>query len=534
MACTPGVSDDDTGRRNWMKCCVVNDVTSTNHYLFPSGQVTQAVLSGLVEQHKYPVHEKVVARIEELLLEQRAGADVEIELDTQLTISLLPLPLQTLCLGTIHIQPQHLLHSETVDDIAYIIRDIMVQKHNNEVLFKLYQYTMPFIKHNRLNFPPRRNVSKSLLKHLMQIIALTCLGLHTQKSKKPVWHIRRQLFIILTQLQTQGSLADIYLFCQHHNYLVRLALMENFVHFTCKNMTVEMEFVRALTCTGYEHSKVERLVCYITDNFRMSALQNETLDWELIEEKAQIAIERCNRTCKSHPVPVLKQIPSVHNCVTGEAFRKMLSMPVITSPFLLGGMQGSDMLTMALRWNLNKNVCKYALPVRMQHRQFSEMLEHAQHVSCSTIVHRSQIHVCLRCNQQYVATSNNMRIDFQHMPMCVRCNSGAFVFTADTLGHLVRVFRQYYYFCSICHRVHAWGGTGNEFFICPNARSEQQRKHCVVCWRTMQLTAKCVLDKQLGVMQHFFLCSKHCPPVAQTHYAHDLVSLRKLVKHFSN
>ena len=84
--------------------------------------------------------------------------------------------------------------------------------------------------------------------------------------------------------RTQGSLADIYLFCQQHNYIVRFALMENFVHFTAKHMSMEMQLVRALLCTGCEHSKVGRLVCYITDNFRTSALQNETLDWELVVE----------------------------------------------------------------------------------------------------------------------------------------------------------------------------------------------------------------------------------------------------------
>lgn len=533
MLGTAVVTDDDTGRRNWLKCCVVPDVTNTNHSLFPCGQVTQAVLSGLAEQEEYPVHPNVVAKIEELLLTQRSGGDVEIALDIQLTISLLPLRLQTLCLEKINIESHHLLNADAVDDIAYIIRDIMVQKHNNDVLFKLYQYTMPFIKHNRLNFPPRRNVSKSLLKHLMQIMALTCLGLHTRTSKKPVWHIRRKIFKVLTQLQTQGSLADIYVFCQHHNYLVRLALMENFVHFTGKHMTVEMEFVRALMSTGYEHSKVERLVRYITDNFRTSALQNETLDWNLIEEKAQIAIERCNRTCKSHPVPVLKRFPCAHNCVGGAAFRQLLEMPVLSSPSLLGAMASSDMITMALRWNLNQHVRKYALPIKIQQQQFAELLEQAQKMNNSTIVHRSRLHVCMRCNQQYLATSNNMRIDFQHMALCVRCNSGSFVFAADTLGHLVRVFRQYYYFCGICHRVHAWGGTGNEFFTCANARAEQRRKHCIVCWRTMLLTPKCFFDKQLGVMQHFFLCSKHCPPVAQTLYAHDLMSLRRLIQHTS-
>jgi hypothetical protein len=531
MGATPVVSDEDTGRRNWLRCCVVTDVTCTNLSLFPSGQITQAVLSGLIEQNQHPVHQAVSSKIEELLLLQKGGADVEMELDRQLTISLLPLRFQTLCQHKIQIQDHHLLHAQAVDDIAHIIRDIMVQKNHNDVLFKLYQYTMPFIKHNRLNFPPRRNVSKSLLKHLMQIMALTCLGLHSSKSKKQVWHIRRQLFIVFTQLQTQGSLADIYLFCQHHNYLVRLALMENFVHFTSKYMTVEMEFMRALTSTGYEHSKVERLVCYITDNFRMSALQNETLNWELIEEKAQIAIERCNRTCKSHPMPVLKRLPSAHNCIRSEAFKKLLQMPVVRAHNQISAMSDSDMLTMALRHNLNKHVRKYPLPVRIQHKQFSELTHNAQRVNCCTIVHRSLLHVCLRCMQQYTTTSNNMRIDFQHMPMCVRCNSGAYVFTADTLGHLVRVFRQYFYFCSVCNRVHAWTGKGNELFACQQARVEQRRKHCVVCWRTMQLTPKCVFDKKLGVMQNLFLCSKHCPQPTQMPYAVDLCSLRRLVQH---
>ncbi len=184
----------------------------------------------------------------------------------------------------------------------------------------------------------------------------------------------------------------------------------------------------------------------------MSALQNETLNCELIEEKAQIAIERCNRTCKSHPMPVLKRFASAHNCIRIDTFKQLLQMPVVHAQNLISTMSESDMLTMALRHNLNKHVRKYALPVRIQHKQFSEIMEYSQRVNGCTIVHRSLLHVCLRCMQQHTPTSNNMRIDFQHMPMCVRCNSGAYVFTADTLGHLIRVFRQYFYFCSMCNR----------------------------------------------------------------------------------
>jgi CRISPR/Cas system CSM-associated protein Csm3 (group 7 of RAMP superfamily) len=110
----------------------------------------------------------------------------------------------------------------------------------------------------------------------------------------------------------------------------------------------------------------------ITDNFRMSVMQNETLDWELIEEKAQIAIERCNHTCKSHAMPVSKRLASANNCIASDAFKNLLQMPVVPSSSLFGAMSESDMLTMALRYNLHKHVRKYALPVRIQHKQFSQ------------------------------------------------------------------------------------------------------------------------------------------------------------------
>jgi hypothetical protein len=91
---------------------------------------------------------------------------------------------------------------------------------------------MPFIKHNRLNFPPMQCTSKTVLMHMLQVVALTCLGLYSQQHKTPTLLIRRQLFVFFTNLATRGSARDIYLFCQAHTYLLWLALMEHFVYFT--------------------------------------------------------------------------------------------------------------------------------------------------------------------------------------------------------------------------------------------------------------------------------------------------------------
>jgi hypothetical protein len=107
-----------------------------------------------------------------------------------------------------------------------------------------------------------------------------------QKNKNPTWIIRRQLFSFFTKLMTCGSLRDVYLFCLHNTYELRLALMEHFIFFSSTNMQAEMKLL--LKCTGlsYNPSSTKTLIEYITDHFRTASLQNELLDWSLIESKA--------------------------------------------------------------------------------------------------------------------------------------------------------------------------------------------------------------------------------------------------------
>lgn len=457
------------------------------------------------------------------------------ELDRLITISLLPPSIQQICLDKIQIEAHHLLGSNSLDDIGHIIRDIMIQKHNNEVMFKLYHYTMPFIKHNRLNFPPMRHVSMNLLRHLMQIIALTCLGLHRRDCKMPTWNIRVKLFKFFTKLHTCGTLQDLYVFCEHHNYLLRLALMENFVNYTSQHMAQEIRVIcMYMKWTKFEPLKIERLVNYITDTFRTSALQNENLDWALCENKAQMAIERCNRTCKSQVIAQQKNVPYIHRSINGVQFRQFLSTNIVRQSELMHEMSSGNMFETAIRWNMNACIRKYPLPVKLQHMQYSDMTSVSLTQNNNGIHRRSMLYLCLACNQDNPGTSNNMRLDHELNAICVTCNSSAFVFVADTLGHLVKVYRHYYHYCHICRHVHPWTGIGSEFFQCRYRRPDSKGRHCVVCFRSMHLSQHSVFDKRLGVMQQVFLCSKHNPSPLQLPYAYDLCSLRMLVKHTSS
>ena len=120
-------------------------MTGAEALLFPGDCLTQAAVRELSKQ-VYATHPAVASRIEDLLLQQKKGADVQAQIDAQLTLALLPLETQEVFVTRrIVLREEQLLHAEQVQDIGHIVRDIMMLKQRNDVLFKLYQYTMPFI-----------------------------------------------------------------------------------------------------------------------------------------------------------------------------------------------------------------------------------------------------------------------------------------------------------------------------------------------------------------------------------------------------
>ena len=508
------------------------DVTSTEPQLFAGDCLTQAAVSELCKQESQAMHSGIASCIEHLLQQQKKGDDVQTQLDAQLTISLLPKAMQQLFVTRIKLRPDHLLHASQVQDIGYIVRDIMMLKQRNDVLFKLYQYTMPFIKHNRLNFPPMQCTSKSVLMHMIQVMALTCLGLYSPQQKTPTWSIRRQLFIFFTNLLTRGSMRDIYLFCQSHTYILRLALMEHFVHFTSKHMALEMPMLLLCTGTFYDHQRTQRLVQYITDHFRTAALQNDDLDWKVVEAKAHLSVERCNRTCKSQQLHSKEKFVNVAETMRPADFKAALDAKRVDARTLAATMDCQDVFTAAARWSLSRAVCKYPLPVLLQHAQFVHIESMSLLTNNRTIVARSLLYVCLRCNQKHPHAKGDMRIQYPDRPICKYCNSSAYVCVADTLGHLVSVYGNYYHFCIECSRVHSWRGTGTELGKCPWATEQSgPRRHCAICLRTVMLSSTVVFDKKIGIMQQLYLCSKHCPAAPLMRSVHDLAALRCLVRH---
>lgn len=498
-------------------------------------------------------------RVEHLLELQVQGHDTQQELDSYLHLANMPCcglhsPMARLLIT----QSEHLVSGSFLPDIGQIVRRLLIRWPDTSVIFKLYQYSMPFVKHNRLNFPPLRHTSVADVAHLMQAIYVTCLGLHSTSSKRPTWTMRRKIHAFFLYLMQHGTIGDMYIFCQTHVSLVRLALLEHFMHFTHKNMAVETFMMPFLIDSSFDRARVHRLVTFITDNFRQSALQDtdpqSPINWANIHHRAQQAIERCNRTCKAVPVTrahVNTQSQNFDAKLIQIAFR----IPQIYTADLTRLARQYDLQTLSQLYKIHRHIARYPLPIHLQRRQYNFLTGFLKQKYRVTASSTPLLHVCLHChaaltnnchNNNYTpgtgtqsANSVNhdvntrMRVSYLQMPVCHTCENNHHVIVINVLGSLVRIGSKYYHFCVDCHRVHLWTSNATEFSVCafrPPPKPPPPRR-CVVCHRLNGISSMRVVDRRLGLIQTVNLCFKHMPPPSQRPYVHDLVCLRKLIAH---
>ena len=473
-------------------------------------------------------HPNFYKKLHQLLLLQKQGTHTQLPLQQLLLCSIFPVQIQALL--KFELPMECLPHPQNLLDIGFIVRRLLLKWHSSNVLYRLYQYSMPFIKHNRLNFPSLRLLDVTILKHMVLSIFLTCLGSHRLDNKTPIWQVTRQLFVFFNMLMTQGSAADMYMFCEKHVYLLRLALIEHFVTFTNNNMQTEVFLMPFFVDSTYQHSRVSKQLQYVTDTFRQTTMQEENISWSFIESKAQQAIERCNRTCKA--MPNLKNTTNMSHVDVWEPdiVHTALRVPRIQSCDIMAQHPHSDVLALAQIYKFHTKIHKHQLPLQVQRRQHEAILTMTETDIGACTLLRTHLFVCMQCNAVYPKGKKDMRYHFQHQAICTHCLQKTYVLQIQTLGHLIQVNNNYYYFCEFCCSVHLWQSQGNEFCRCSvNDTPAATHKHCVICYRTMHLSTVSMLDCKLGVMQTFLLCSKHMPSQAKLPYAYDLNSLRRLI-----
>ena len=159
-------------------------VKDTDPQIFTSGHASIEMPELLNSGESLDAHPNFHSKLDHLLMLQKQGTNTQLQLQQLLLCSIYPIRIQRIL--NFELPMECLPNPKNLLDIGFIVRRLLLKWHSSNVLYRLYQYSMPFIKHNRLNFPSLRLLDVTVLKHMILSIFLTCLGSHRLDSKTPV------------------------------------------------------------------------------------------------------------------------------------------------------------------------------------------------------------------------------------------------------------------------------------------------------------------------------------------------------------
>lgn len=461
------------------------------------------------------------------------------EIQTELDTYIMSCALHAVKSPLVHMIPLELLitqrHERIVRvpdyDMGRVIRDIVLNHdcHINSPMFKIVQYCLPYIKHNRLNFPEYSTMHRLDLVNLMHIINATCFGIYRHAKRKPTWKIRVSIFWMTWRILECGNTMDMYIFCRHHMSLLRISIIEYFIYYMEMYMPVESSFMDRILGLNANVDFIFSQFMVVIDNFRQTALQDKTLDINEINAKAQIAIDKCNRICKGKTKCVTKRHAVMQRSNEIDVIRTAMRLPVFYSALQLLIYDNSLSETFARKViNIQKIFSFYMLPLNVQMIQLSCVLKKYDENTVGTYA-STFLHYCLRCQEKHkpAILGAKMRIN-ENTVSCVKCNGTECVVKICTVGRIFRIHEHAFFFCHICMRHHAWNQKNPDIFSCSRMKkklsSEISPQVCLLCKRNTNMPKFVVLDDELGVFHTLSLCINHRPPTHEEHIVYNLPS----------
>jgi hypothetical protein len=173
--------------------------------------------------------------------------------------------------------------------------------------------------------------------------------------------------------------------------------------------------------------------------------------------------------------------------------------------------------------------------MRMQARHLADVCR----VNSNCISQSTLLFVCLRCacSAAKFVLDKKLRVMSDGQCFCTECDNSTYVLRICTLGRIVQVRSQCFYFCKFCCSTHEWVSTGHEFCFCPRiltAKTVLKPPSCCICSRSTSLSALTVLDDKMGILRDLNLCPKHKPLAHQQDAVYNIQTLRKAVLHKLN
>ena len=413
-------------------------------------------------------------------------------------------------------------------DIGYSIRNIVLGVEQPDVLTKVIQSSLPYLKHNRLNFPSFDVCSNSGMHDVTRIVFGCCLGIFDSDGKKPPWTTRVYLLVFMNELLSRGTKRDLYIFCTTHMALVRIAAIECFVYFLEKNMPIELELMPLIfsvqpTLTSLHFADLKQ-VC---NNFRtvsFDAPQPSLID---LNAKAMLMLERCNRIC-SHKIRIPVRSPDV--CTTLSLVSTAINAPMSTDMITHIVYPGLDAQQLAAFKAIQRLITREVLVLELRELQMQSLREMMDENTVRA-VKSICCFVCFGCIDSFTQLDRKMRLHHGSVVHCSTCNSHENVVTINCFNSIVCIKQTKYFWCPFCRVVHTWAASGYEMHMCNLNETFKVDKKCVclICRKSINIETFQLLDRKLGIIQTVHVCFKHKPWPHQMPYIYDLCSFRAAV-----
>lgn len=400
-------------------------------------------------------------------------------------------------------------------DIGLYVRQALVRQGliGSAGMQKLVHYSIPFVKHNRLTFPPLDEFSGADMVAMLQVLLVACMGLVPGATRRPTFRVRVLLVHAVHALITRGSPQDQHAFLARSAQVMRACLTEYMLYFVVEYMPTEMQLLLELHhISGGIYVLQHMRACM--DAFRTHALQTATLDWDAVVSMAQVCNDKCNRVCKGKNRTSTSMLGAQRSSgLDADTVRVAMALCPRMHVLLLKHQNPSLSYTALLQaQTVHAAVRVFAMPRNMRREQLLRM---RAMLSSDTraAVQSTMLQLCLGCLSARHVGDTNMRLDAQGNVGCNRCNTCSCVVSISMLGRLLRVDGQFFAYCPQCCCTHQW--LCERGLYCTQRTDNREERalarECQYCTRTLNLAHIVALDDVLGVMHNVVLCRRHMP-----------------------
>lgn len=347
--------------------------------------------------------------------------------------------------------------------IRMIFSDMQPTQHN--AFLKILNYSMPFIKHNRLSFPPLRDFSTAHLFDLLQISMFSLLGLFPTCKKQPLFYNRVFVCGLIHTLMASADIQHIHAFCQQHLHIIRVSVMEFFLYFLETNMPVEYGLMQAMFHTYVNIRSIITQLRVCIDNFRQKSLQQHLQSMQSVNAVAQQCNDRCNRICKGKFKYKRKAVLAKRRVsFSKDAMQLAFEAPRFAHKFYMHRAYPNvshEIISHA--HHIQQCVQIFDMPENLKRAQFQAVRKLAN-LHISSAARSIYLHFCFSCKLlDRGGIDNMMRVDGNMNVLCNRCRTCDHVLSINSLGRFIGIDHQTFFFCVECNKIHAWTPTAHGF-----------------------------------------------------------------------